>query len=405
VAIEIRSARDKDEMKRYGEIVSYVFASTEGMDEELETTQPDWTTCGFVDGEMVATMGTFPFTVRLNGAPVKMGGVTAVGTLPSHRRRGLLRKIMHEGFRQMREREQYIAILWASMGAIYQRFGYGLMSTQVEYSFDPRYVALESGPEPTGSITMMSKEDAFPLIKQVYIQWATPRNLAIHRAVPLWEQGPLRPRKKGEPVHIAVYRNADGEVTGYMTYATYEGEHSGPGPRQIMEVKDFVHLDIDAFRGLWNFVRGHDLVGTVKMHNLFDDDDPAPSLLLEPRMLNRSTSDAIWGRIIDVEKALPQRPYGERGELTFAIRGDTMCEWNEGTWLMETDGRTTDIRRTDRTPDITMPINSLARLVSGNATATHLSRAGRLDVHNDRALATADRVFATEYKPHCPNGF
>ena len=71
--IEIRACRDQEELKRYGEIVSYVFASTEGMDDELGTTQPDWTTCGFIDGEMVATMGTFPFTVRLNGSPVKMG--------------------------------------------------------------------------------------------------------------------------------------------------------------------------------------------------------------------------------------------------------------------------------------------------------------------------------------------
>jgi predicted acetyltransferase len=141
------------------------------------------------------------------------------------------------------------------------------------------------------------------------------------------------------------------------------------------------------------------------MRNRFDDDDVAPSLLLEPRMLRRSTSDAIWMRVIDIEKSLPQRPYGERGELTFAIRGDTMCPWNEGSWLLETDGRTTDVRRTDRSPDVSMPINSLARLFSGHASATHLSRAGRLDVHNHAALGAADRIFATEYRPHCPNGF
>jgi hypothetical protein len=29
----------------------------------VEATTPEWTTCAFVDGELVATMGTLPFTV------------------------------------------------------------------------------------------------------------------------------------------------------------------------------------------------------------------------------------------------------------------------------------------------------------------------------------------------------
>ena len=182
--IEIRPCRDREELDAYGRAVAYVFANndTSDVEHELATTQPDWTMCAFVDGKLVSTMGAFPFTVRLNGAPMAMGGVTAVGTLPEQRRKGLLRKVMTQGLETMRDRGQSCAILWASMGAIYQRFGYGLASTQVSYRFDPRFAQLATDVPLSGSVSLEPQEDAFPVIKQIYIEAATPRNLHIHRS-------------------------------------------------------------------------------------------------------------------------------------------------------------------------------------------------------------------------------
>ena len=51
-----------------------------------------------------------------------------VGTLPEFRRRGLLRQVMTRAIGEQRDRGQALAMLWASMGAIYQRYGYGLAS-------------------------------------------------------------------------------------------------------------------------------------------------------------------------------------------------------------------------------------------------------------------------------------
>jgi predicted acetyltransferase len=407
MSVEIRACRDREEMAAYGRVVSYVFADNdaENVATEIESTQPEWTTCGFVDGQMAATMGAFPFTVRLDGAPVRMAGVTAVGTLPAYRRQGLLRRIMHQGFREMRERGQAYAILWASMGAIYQRFGYGAASEVVSYRFDPRFAGLQFGPPPSGSISLYTPEDGFPIAKQLFIQWASPRNLHIHRSTVLWQVDNLRPRKKGEPVYIAVYRNADGEARGHIVYQTYNDETVTSGPSQVLDVKDFVYLDLDAYRGLWEYIRRHDLVGSVHISKCIGADDPAPDLLLEPRVLNRRTSDGIWMRVVDIEAAIPQRPYGDRGELTFTLHGDDMCDWNNGTYLLETDGKTTAVRRTDRTPDLTVTPNALATLLAGHRTATHLARAGRLEARDEAALRTADALFRTNYPPNCPNNF
>jgi predicted acetyltransferase len=400
---EIRSIRE-DELQQYGRNVSYVFASEDGMEDELKGTQPEWTTCAFVDGKLASTFATLPFTVRLNGAPVPMGGVTAVGTLPEFRRRGLVRKVMTEALSTMRDRNQNFAILWASMGAIYQRFGYGLATAQVTYSFDPRYVGFEQQIEPPGRVEMLPKDDSFPILKQIYIEWATPRNLCIHRSTFLWTVDTLRPPKKEQPVYTAIYRDAGGTPRGHVVYTTEEQQTSEPGPGQMMTVRDFIALDVEAARALWDYLRSHDLVGRINLRGA-PEDDVIPDLLLEPRMLNRKTSDAIWMRIVNAERALAQRPYGTRGELTLAIAGDDVCPWNNGTYLIETDGQTTQVTRTGREAELTMRPNTLASLISGYRPATHFLKAGRLEERRAGAALRADAIFRTEHAPHCPNGF
>ncbi|MFN8508787.1 MAG: GNAT family N-acetyltransferase [Dehalococcoidia bacterium] len=406
MTVEIRPCR-QDEIEEYSRVVAYVFAedSPDAMNEEIRNTSPDWTTCAFVDGRLATTMGAYPFTVRLNGNPVHMGGVTQVGTLPNYRRQGLLRKVMQQGFETMRERNQPFAILWASMAAIYQRFGYGIAADMATYEFDPRVAQFETRHEAPGSITMTTAEEAFATIKQLYIQWAGPRNMAIHRASVLWQADNLRPARKGAPVYAAVYRNADGEARGHVTYGTRNRERAAPGPGQELKVTDFIALDMEAYRALWEYLCRHDLVGTIVMPNVLPVDDPAPGLLLEPRMLQRRTQDAIWMRVVHVEKALAARPYGTRGELTVRIDGDAMCPWNDATWLIETDGPAAMVSRTDRAPDLTMRPNGLAPLISGHTSATVLHRAGAIEAADPRALTTADALFRTEYAPFTPNHF
>ena len=404
MAIEVRSCRDPEELKQYQYNVNYAFASVPSPEDDMATPAGDWTTCAWVDGKMATTLATLPFTVRLNGAPVKMGGVTAVGTLPNYRRQGLLRQVMTEALHLMHEREQSLAILWASMGAIYQRFGYGLSTSSNRYSVDPRFAHFQGGSSAPGSIELLEKDDAFPLMKQNYIEWVADRNLAIHRSTVLWRVGTLRADKKDHPVYCAIYRNPDGEVRGHAVYQTAEGNFPDTGPDQVMTVSDFIARDMDAYRGLWDYLKAHDLVRRIDFRGM-PEDDPAPELLLEPRMLNRKTQDGIWMRVVDAEKALAQRPYGSRGELTIAIEEDDLCPWNVGSFLLETDGPTASARKVERSPDITVSPNVLASLISGYRSATHFARAGKLSASNPEALKTADAIFRSEYAPYCPNGF
>lgn len=403
--IEIRPCTDGNELEELRRIAAYVFASEDGMEEEVGGLQADWTVCAFVNGRMASTLGMWPFTVRLDGSPVPMAGVTLVGTLPNYRRRGLLRQTMRRAFTVMRDRRQPLAILWASMGAIYQRFGYGLASTGVTYRFDPRMASLASRPQDIpGRIDLLSPTDAYPIIKPVFIEWASPRNLIIHRSAELWRISTFRPPRKGLPVHVAVYRDETGAPRGYAVYTTMAVDHAPDEGEQEVQVTELIALTPNAWVALWEFLRAHDLARRIHFRSV-PPDDPAPELLLEPRVLNRRTQDAIWMRVVDVPAALEARPFGASGRLTISIPRDELCPWNEGTWRLETDGQRAEVRRVDADPDIVAEPAVLASLLAGHRSATYQKRAGRLQARDEATIRLVDDLFRTSYEPFCPNGF
>ena len=83
---------------------------------------------GAFDGEeLVGTGGALTFSMAVpGGASLPFGGVTAIATRPTHRRRGVLTSIMHRLHEQAAERGELISALWAAESSIYRRFGYGV---------------------------------------------------------------------------------------------------------------------------------------------------------------------------------------------------------------------------------------------------------------------------------------
>jgi predicted acetyltransferase len=271
----------------------------------------------------------------------------------------------------------------------------------VRYEFDPRLAALEPGGGFTGTVQLVPAATARPALEGIYGRFIAGRNLPIHRTDFLWS-GELR-EKPGSPRYVAIYTAASGEQTGYMVYRTRDGHALTAS--QEMTVSDFIHCDVDAFRGLWDYILRHDLVSKVTMSGVVAEDDPAFDLLSEPRILQRRTIDAIWLRITDVAGALAQRPFRTAGRLVFAIPTDDQCPWNAGTWQIETDGESATVSRSTAEPGLSMPINTLGGLLTGYRSATHYQRIGRLECTDPRSLALADAMLATDYRPFTPNDF
>ena len=124
----------EDELESMRALTNYAFADNRPADEAGPIPlKPAETLGAFLGDKLAACSGAFPFTVNMNGKKMAAQGITGVATNPGFRRRGLVRGLITQWLADGKDNGVPLAILWASMGAIYQRFGYGLSTVNVAY--------------------------------------------------------------------------------------------------------------------------------------------------------------------------------------------------------------------------------------------------------------------------------
>ena len=132
MAWDVRPTADLDEFKRAVGAIGHYFGGWPADDEAAQrfsSNLPLERMHACFDGDrIVGGAGAFPFELTVPGGTVRCGGVTVVGVLPTHRRRGILTAMMRAQLEDVRDRGEPIAALWASEEVIYRRFGYGLAS-------------------------------------------------------------------------------------------------------------------------------------------------------------------------------------------------------------------------------------------------------------------------------------
>jgi predicted acetyltransferase len=399
MGVEIRAARP-EEMEEFRRVANTALVLPPG---PFQALRPEWTLCAFEDGKLTTSYAAWPLTMRFNSEGVSIAGVTAVGTLPIYRRRGHLRQVITTHFEFLHERgEQPIAILFASRAAIYQRYGYAIVSTRNSYDVEPRYLEFPLARPVSGSFRQVG-DDEFGLLVDLYRHFRAERTGYVHRGRAMWEVGVLAPPPTGGMLSNVVYEES-GEPLSYVIYTL---EHV-PGstamrPTHHLAIRDLVWLTPPAYQAVWNYLAQMDIVRNIVWERV-PSDDPLPHLLLEPGMLNITSNDGLLARIVDVEQALPKRRYHEAGTLIFETL-DELCPWNRGRWKLETSATEASIGRTSEEPQLVMPISTLAMLVFGQISATEAARMERLDVVEHSALSSWDRVMRTTYRPFCADAF
>ena len=122
----------------------------------------------FEADQIVGGAGAFPFELSVPGGSLPCAGVTAVGTQPTHRRRGVLRSMMDAQLRDVHERGEPIAALWASEETIYGRFGYGLASWAGQLHVQHEWDAFVEPLEPAGAVRFVTPEEARELFPPIF---------------------------------------------------------------------------------------------------------------------------------------------------------------------------------------------------------------------------------------------
>jgi predicted acetyltransferase len=353
------------------------------------------------DGEtMVGTGELLSRRLVLPGAdPVPAGAVTSIGVAPGHRRRGVLSMIMRAQLELLHETGEPLAVLWASEGGIYGRFGYGL-GTQLAQISLPRGTAFRRDvavdPEP---VRELPRERALPLIRDIYDRvWRT-RAGYLDRTDSAWEyhlfDGPSR-RGGRTGRRFAVHPQA---------YAVYRAklDWQERGPRSTVTVHELTAATPAAYAAILRYLLDIDLVGEVVLR--LGTDEPLVHMLADPRAAVRTVFDALWVRLVDVDRALIARRFLVPLDTVLEV-ADEVCPWNAGRWRLVAgpDGRA-EVARTDAPADLALDVTALGAAFLGGTRLSTLATAGRVRECQPGTLARASLAFLHDEEPRCLETF
>ena len=403
-----------DEVPRFMEPLRDAFAepfSEAEITDWLRICEPDRWLGAFEDAAAVVVAGAASaYTVRLTvpGGEVGAAAVTGVGTRPDFHRRGVLRTLMRRQLEDVRGRGEPVAILWASEGAIYQRFGYGMAVMDGYLEVATGHAAFARDATAEGRVRLLDEQQARAILPTIYEAMRAVTPGAISRSDPWWDSIAADPewsRRGASHKYRAVYE-ADGSPEGYAIFRIKD-DWDHRGPRNVLELKEAVTTTPRALRGLWRFLFEVDLVRTVKAHRM-----PLPSplqqLLLEPRALGLVVNDGLWLRLVDLPAALQARRYGVADSLVLEV-SDGFCPWDAGRWRISTSGRpweaVASVERTAETPDLKLDTADLAAIYLGGTRPVELGQAGRIEEFTSGALRRATAMFSAERSPWCVSMF
>ena len=406
MAVRVRAVRDLEEFRAALGAIGHYFGwvpTEEDVERFSLRLPPERMHAVFDDGRIVAGAGAYGFELTLPVGPARCAGVTVVGVLPSHRRRGLLRRMMELQLTDVRERGEPIAALWASEETIYGRFGYGMASLCLNLGIRRRSVGIRPDLPPEGSVRLIESDEALSVLPRLYDRIRKRSPGFLSRSRDWWVDRTLddRPenRRGGGPLVRALYER-DGRPAGWVLYRIAQEGTTWEDWKKTVRVTEFQGVDDAARRELWRFLLGIDWTDAITVNTLAVDD---PVLLHVDRMndLRARVYDGLWVRPVDVGAALAARGVSGDGRVTLEVTSDPQFPDNVGTWTVEGDR----VRRTSRRPDVRLDVQGLGMTMLGGFTFARLARVGRAEEAARGGLARADALFRAERAPWCPEIF
>jgi predicted acetyltransferase len=379
----------------------------EKVEAERSVFEPDRSLAAFDRDDVVGTASAFTLELTVPGAGVGAAGVTFVAVRPSHRRRGILTSLMRRQLRDVRDRDEPVAILWASESPIYWRFGYGVAALGASFTIDRKHAALLPDVRPpSGRLRYLELGDAVSQFPLVYDAVRPTRPGFVDRPGERWWRyrvEDIEEHREGfGPLFFVLHGDEDGEPDGYVIY-TFKHDWSHGASHGIVRVEELVAATDDAAGDLWRFALDLDLSAVIDAWNR-PVDDPLFHMVRDPRRLRMEIQETLWARLVDVASALGARRYGTEGGVVLDVR-DAFCPWNEGRYELAAGPEGAECRATSREADVSLSAADLGAVYLGGIRFAVLARAGRVREERPGALARADAMFGWDPLPWCPHAF
>jgi predicted acetyltransferase len=356
----------------------------------------DRTFAAFDDGRIVGCAAVLTQQMVVpGGATVPTAGVTMVGVLPTHRRRGILRELMDRMLAQALERGEPVATLFASQAAIYGRFGYAPSARHLAFDIALDRISWAVEPPP-GRVRLLPREEALPVMQAIYDRAIRQRAGGIVQGADVFPISFREPDKREEKPFYAIRENADGEPDAF---AIYRNKHRWPRglPSVELKVQRLVAISADGSQAIWRYLFDVDLVSRVTTYGR-PLDDPLLLHVDEPRALRPELDDGLFLRMLDLPAAWEARRYAADGAVTLAVDDPTRPELG-GTFELRVEDGVASCRRTEGGADVSCSVHAPGATYLGGATWGALAAAGRAEEHTPGALERLDAMFRTALAP------
>lgn len=409
MAFELRPVRPT-ELEEYTRVDLAAFGETISNPARFEL---EWTrleldrTLAAFDGDKIVGTGrllSFELTVP-GGALVPAAAVTWIAVLPTHRRQGILTSIKRRQLDDAAERGEPLAMLLASEGTIYRRFGYGIATSFMSVTLQRRDAGFLREVADPGRVRLVDEPTARTVLPGIFDRARRVQNGTVQRVDAWWPDQFFwpEPSEPGTPFY-AVHESPDGILDGYVAYRV-EAKWDFAA-RNVLHVDDLIALSPDVRAALWHFVCSVDLVERIEADHI-PLDDPVRWMLWESRRLQvRRISDWLWIRLLDVRAALEARAYVREGGLVFHVVDEFRPrKAAAGRFELEAGPHGATVRRTRKEPDLVLDVAELGAAYLGGVRFSTLARAGLVVEQTAGALERADAMFTTEPLPFAHTWF
>lgn len=406
---------DDSELPAFGKVTDHAFNASwppEGLLElDRIVFEAERSLAAFDGDQIVGTTVAYSFTLTVPGGQVPAAGVSAVGVMPTYRRRGILSSLMKHQLADVAAGDEPVAALFASEAPIYGRFGYGRATEDYTLTLRRGEAALrplppDAGPAPV--LRLAEPRQVIDELRPVYDANRASRPGMMSRNSNWWQQQTADPeffRDGASPMRCVIAQDESGP-RGYAFFSVKPEWGSDGIPAHRLAVRELMWTDLAACAALWSDLLTRDLVAEVSARGR-PLDEPLRFLLADPRRARPSVHDGLWVRIIDLPAALTRRCYTAEADVVIEVVDD-LIPANTGRWRLSAgsgDAASASCERTSASADITLPVWALGAAYLGGTKLSALARAGQLTEH---AKGSTDRLSAAmgwDMPPWSPMGF
>ena len=344
---------------------------------------------------------------------VPMSGLSWVSVDPDQRRKGILRSLMQHHLHGLHDDgAAAVAGLWAAEVGIYGRFGYGTASHNMmldlgrgtELTAPPQLV--EEASRVRTHMVPADSEEATAALHRVHLAGAVRQLGAVTRGEDIrreWFRDAPKARGAKEPLHV-LFATRDGEPTAYATMRRESDWSDHDSPQGKVRVGEISATDTASLFALVKRLVDFDLTGTVSLRGR-GVDDPVLWWAGGPRSTAAKVTDALWLRLVDVDRALSARGYAAPVDLVLDV-SDATCPWNSRRWRLTVgaDGTGT-CTPTEDPADLSLPVEVLGAAYAGGRSVASQAAAGWVRELTPGAVTALSRAMRGDSEPLGTIGF